>query len=59
MVLKLFMLYMLAQSHMPAQDIHVQVNPADKTLSPWYEVNTNDLVHTPEYTFRNSELKRW
>ena len=58
MALKLFMLYMPAQSCMPAQDIHVQVNPTDKTLSPWYEVNTNNLVHTPGYTFRNSGLKR-
>ena len=32
MALKLFMLYMPAQSCMPAQDIHVQVNPTDKTL---------------------------
>ena len=52
-------IYLLAQSYMPAQDIHVLVNPTDKTLSPWYEVTKDDLVQTPEYTFRNSELKGW
>ncbi len=29
-------LYLLAQSYMPAKDIHIVVNPADPGLSPWY-----------------------
>ena len=52
-------IFMLAQSYMPAQDIHVLVNPANKDLSPWYEVNVNRLVPTPEYLFYSNELKRW
>ncbi|MBC7889478.1 MAG: hypothetical protein H7Z13_16495 [Ferruginibacter sp.] len=52
-------IYLLAQSYMPAQDIHVLVNPMNKILSPWYEVNEDEIIHTPEYDFRKDELKRW
>jgi Domain of unknown function (4846) len=52
-------MYLLAQSYMPAQDIHVLKNPVNKDLSPWYEVNNNQIIRTPEYTFTQNELKRW
>ena len=52
-------IYLLAQSYMPAQDIHILNNPMDEDLSPWYEVNDADLIQTPEYTFHRNELKRW
>jgi hypothetical protein len=52
-------IYLLAQSYMPAQDIHVLKNPANEDLSPWYEVNNNTIIQTPEYTFMQNELKRW
>ena len=52
-------IYLLAQSYMPAQDIHVLVNPTNENLSPWYEVNENKMVNTPEYLFYRNELKRW
>ena len=52
-------IYMLAQSYMPAQDIHVLNNPSDKALSPWYEVNDENEIITPEYVFKRDELKRW
>lgn len=52
-------IYMLAQSYMPAQDIHVLVNPADADWSPWYKVNNNHIIETPEYSFTKNELKRW
>src|SRR5258706_10397843 len=32
-------MFMLAQSYMPAQDIHIVRNPADDKISPWYEVS--------------------
>lgn len=51
--------YLLAQSYMPAQDIHILVNPMNINLSPWYEVNNNEIIQTPEYTFTKHELKRW
>jgi len=52
-------IYMLSQGYMPAQDIHVLVNPADEKLSPWYEVNNNATIITPEYIFNRNELKKW
>ena len=52
-------IYMLAQSYMPAQDIHVLKNPMNTDLSPWYEANGDNIIQTPEYTFTKNELKRW
>ena len=52
-------IYLLAQSYMPAQDIHVLKNPMNADLSPWYEVNDDEIIQTPEYSFRKNELKRW
>lgn len=52
-------LYLLAQSYMPAQDIHVLINPMDPILSPWYKVTDSKTIETPEYLFYTRELKRW
>jgi len=52
-------IYLLAQSYMPAQDIHVLLNPMDAKLSPWYKVTDNKMIETPEYSFYTTELKRW
>ena len=52
-------IYLLAQSYMPAQDIHLLNNPMNKDLSPWYEVNDEKVIETPEYTFTRDELKEW
>jgi hypothetical protein len=52
-------IYLLAQSYMPAQDIHVLKNPMNADLSPWYEVNDDPIIYTPEYRFTKNELKRW
>lgn len=51
--------YLLAQSYMPAQDIHVLLNPEDGSGSPWYDVSDDDAIITPEYSFYSFELKRW
>jgi len=48
--------FLLAQSYMPAQDIHVLKNPADANLSPWYSLPRGTTLHTPEWTFRTSDL---
>ena len=50
---------LLAQSYMPAQDMHVVINPANSKLSPWYEANDEPVIETPEWTFRQSNLKKW
>ena len=51
--------YLLAQSYMPAQDIHILKNPMNPGLSPWYELKSNSLILTPEWTFKPSHLRRW
>lgn len=53
-------IYLLAQSYMPAQDIHVLRNPGNESLNPWYAVIPGaSEVHTPEWTFKTSQLRRW
>jgi hypothetical protein len=52
-------MYLLAQSYMPAQDIHILNNPNDDELSPWYKADDRETIITPEYVFRKSELKGW
>jgi len=52
-------LFLLSQSYMPAQDIHILVNPSDSQLSPWYDINFGDELITPEWTFTKSDLHRF
>jgi hypothetical protein len=53
-------IYLLAQSYMPAQDIHVLKNPMNKSLSPWYFAEEdNSMIYSPEWTFSPKELRRW
>jgi hypothetical protein len=48
-------LMMLAQSYMPAQDIHILRGPVDGV---WYPVREGD-VNTPEWTFRSDQARTW
>ncbi|HMQ67834.1 MAG TPA: DUF4846 domain-containing protein [Ignavibacteria bacterium] len=52
-------IFLLAQSYMPAQDIHILVNPENKYLSPWYDLKDSDKLYTPEWTFDKTSLKRF
>ena len=47
---------LLAQSYMPAQDIHILVNENNHDISPWYIVGQCDKLYTPEWTFDWSDL---
>ena len=49
--------FLLAQSYMPAQDIHVLRRPGGD--SPWYLARDLGKLHTPEWTFRYQDLKRF
>jgi hypothetical protein len=49
--------FLLAQSYMPAQEIHVLVNPMMAGLSPWYNADFGEELVTPEWTFRREMLK--
>jgi hypothetical protein len=52
-------IFMLAQSYMPAQDIHVLQHPGSVTM-PWYTVGEGGaLLSTPEWVFNWKELKRF
>ena len=44
-------LFLLAQSYMPAQEIHILINPSNAQLSPWYEIDFGDILDTPEWEF--------
>jgi hypothetical protein len=50
--------FTLLQSFIPAQDIHVVINPYNEALSPWYEADTK-IIATPGWTFLPTDLKRW
>ena len=50
--------FLLAQSYMPAQDIHILRNPTDPDLSPWYRLPAGAL-RSPEWTFGAGSLRRW
>lgn len=52
-------IYLLAQSYMPAQDIHVLKNPRDPEGRPWYKAVDNQAIITPEWTFYPGQLRRW
>ena len=53
-------LFMIAQSYMPAQDIHILINRNKPSISPWYELDENaSEINTPEWTFECNQLKRF
>lgn len=50
--------FLLVQSYMPAQDIHVLVNP-ESPGSPWYPARAAGTLRTPEWTFSYGDLRRF
>lgn len=51
---------LLAQSYMPAQNIHILNNYNTSKHNPWYSINDiNQTLHTPEWTFDATNLKTW
>lgn len=52
-------IFLLAQSYMPAQEIHILTNPNKPNLTPWYNVKENTNLVTPEWTFHIKDLKRF
>ncbi|MEQ1797179.1 MAG: DUF4846 domain-containing protein [Lacibacter sp.] len=53
------LIFLLAQSYMPAQDIHILQNLGNKTLSPWYKAPESSTISTPEWTFYANQLRSW
>jgi len=50
--------FLLAQSFMPAQEIHILENPHDLS-SPWYQARASGQLRTPEWTFNHEDLRRF
>lgn len=52
--------FLLAQSYMPAQELHVLHNYKNEDISPWYSLDQiTDGVSTPEWNFDLDDLKRF
>ncbi|MBN2340040.1 MAG: DUF4846 domain-containing protein [Deltaproteobacteria bacterium] len=51
--------FLLAQSYMPAQDIHLLKNPSEPRLGPWYRYHSNASLVTPEWRFESGSLRRF
>lgn len=49
-------IFLISQSYMPAQDIHILVNPGHDNLSPWYSTRGGSEIRTPEWTFDRIDL---
>ena len=51
--------FLLLQSFMPAQEIHVLKNGQAPDAPPWYPLDFGDRLVTPEWTFPRESLRRW
>lgn len=51
--------FLIAQSYMPAQQIHVLKNTRQPELGAWFILGDGDKLFTSEWTFDWSERKRW
>jgi len=51
--------FMLAQSYMPAQDMHIVTNFERPEMGPWYSTEFAETLFTPEWSFKRDELKRF
>jgi hypothetical protein len=49
--------FLLAQGFMPAQDIHVLKNPHNAGLSPWYDLDFGKTLQTPEWRFKDTDVR--
>ncbi len=52
-------IFLLSQSYMPAQDIHILKNIEDQAISPWYKIKKTGKLQTPEWTFTFDDLMRF
>lgn len=52
-------LFMIAQSYMPAQEIHILKNPEDPERSPWYSMDFGETLYTPEWDFQKNHLMKF
>lgn len=51
-------MFLLVQSYMPAQDVHVLRNLRERS-DPWYPARPHGTLETPEWTFSYTDLRRF
>jgi hypothetical protein len=51
--------FLLSQSYMPAQEIHILKNTESSDLSPWYTLGPKAPLATPEWDFPAGSLMRF
>lgn len=49
--------FLLAQSYVPAQDIHIL--RSFEGINPWYRARSDGVLRTPEWNFHYCNLKRF
>ncbi|MGB7605838.1 MAG: DUF4846 domain-containing protein [Lutisporaceae bacterium] len=52
-------LFLLAQSYMPAQDIHILKSTQNDDGNPWYSLKQGEALDTPEWNFNSEQLMRF
>lgn len=52
-------MFLLVQSYMPAQEIHVLKNFNGTDISPWYDAKGLEQLSTPEWNFTKNDLRRF
>ena len=52
-------IFLLAQSNMPAQEIQVVKNLADREISPWFRISNETSIMSGRWTFGSDDLKRF
>lgn len=54
-------IFLLSQSYMPAQNIHIvkNFNAENKTLGCWFSTDFGEVLNTPEFRFSRGDLKTW
>lgn len=50
-------IFLLAQSYMPAQQIHLLNNFNNDFISPWYSLTNTKSLKTPEWTFNDTDRR--
>jgi len=52
-------IYLLAEGYMPAQDIHILLNPVMQGMGPWYELTDQKEIVTVSWIFTDNQLRHW
>ena len=52
-------IFLIANGYMPAQDMHIVINPRNADLSPWFAVDSSFFIQLPEWIFTANQLRKW